>query len=363
MTGTSDRRSSPGIGIRALSKTFGGFAALDRVDLDIRPGEFMTLLGPSGSGKSTLLMAIAGFTHPSAGDIRFDGASMVATAPHRRNIGMVFQRHALFPHMSVFENIAYPLRLRRVPRPEVARRVAEVLAMVQLQGFEGRRVDELSGGQSQRVAVARAIVFSPGILLMDEPLSALDKNLREQLQLEIRALHDKLGLTTVYVTHDQREALVMSDRIAVMNRGRIAQVDAPRALFERPADAFVARFIGETTLVPVLSEAGTPTVLGAAIPAGRLPGGDRRYLVLRPGMVEICPPGDATPGYLRFQGTRARPIFEGESVLHQIVCPGGHTVQSRDPAPGRDDRGGIAGEPVTLRIALDRLHFVPEAPQ
>ncbi len=353
--------TSPGIRIEGIAKRYGGFAALDDVHLDIASGEFMTLLGPSGSGKSTLLMTLAGFVRPEGGSISIGGVPMLSVPPHKRNIGMVFQRHALFPHMSVFDNIAYPLRLRGVGRAEIASRVERVLALVRLEGYAARRVDQLSGGQSQRVAVARAIVFEPSILLMDEPLSALDKNLREQLQAEIRALHDELRLTTVYVTHDQREALTMSDRVTVMSRGRVAQVGSPRDIYEQPADAFVAQFIGETTLVPVVPAGDGFDVLGEHV-SGAVPAtAGRLFLVLRPGSLELCGPAEALDDYVYFSGTAVRPIFEGESVLYQVVCADGVTVQSRSTARGEAAANPAQGDPVRLRLARKALLLVPEA--
>ena len=239
------------ITIAGVTKIYGKVHALDNVDLKIRSGEFMTLLGPSGSGKTTLLMVLAGFTRPDRGSLLFGDTEMIRTPPHKRDLGMVFQNYALFPHMDVAGNVGYPLRLRGISKQEMARRVEGALETVQLDGYGERRIDQLSGGQKQRVALARAIVFEPRILLMDEPLSALDKKLRERMQIELRRLHDRLGMTTVYVTHDQREALTMSDRIAVINHGRLMQVDDPVGLYDRPANRFVADFIGESTFLPV----------------------------------------------------------------------------------------------------------------
>jgi putative spermidine/putrescine transport system ATP-binding protein len=239
------------ISISGITKTYGKVFALDNVDLEIRKGEFLTLLGPSGSGKTTLLMALAGFTRPDSGSIRFGDEEIILKPPHLRNVGMVFQSYALFPHMSVAANVGFPLKLRKAARSEIDTRVAEALATVQLDGYGERRISQLSGGQKQRVALARAIVFSPRILLMDEPLSALDKKLREHMQIELRHLHEKLGMTTVYVTHDQREALTMSDRIAVINHGRLMQLDTPREIYDRPANRFVADFLGESTFLPL----------------------------------------------------------------------------------------------------------------
>ncbi len=248
---TSDKITALPIHIQGLTKKYGKLYALDNVDLEIKSGEFLTLLGPSGSGKTTLLMAIAGFNRPDAGSIRFGTTEMVLTPPHKRDVGMVFQSYALFPHMSVADNIAFPLKLRGVGAEECNKRVSKALDTVQLLGLGERNIDQLSGGQRQRVALARAFVFGPRILLMDEPLSALDKKLRERMQIELKHLHKQLGVTTVYVTHDQREALTMSDRIAVINHGRLTQLDTPEVIYNHPANAFVADFIGESTILPL----------------------------------------------------------------------------------------------------------------
>ncbi|WP_374445970.1 ABC transporter ATP-binding protein [Stella sp.] len=237
----------PLVSFVGVSKRYSGDAmAVARLDLDIARGEFVTFLGPSGSGKTTSLMMLAGFETPTEGDIRVAGKSVRRVPPHRRNIGVVFQHYALFPHMTVGENVAFPLQVRGVGREEAARRVDRALELVRLAGYGRRRPAELSGGQQQRVALARALVFDPDIVLMDEPLGALDKQLREQLQLEIKHIHDGLGVTIVYVTHDQSEALTLSDRIAVFKDGRVEQVGPPSEIYERPTRAFVARFIGES---------------------------------------------------------------------------------------------------------------------
>ena len=237
------------VALSGLERRYGRVAAVAGVSLDIHSGEFLTLLGPSGSGKTTTLMMIAGFETPSAGDIAIDGASVIAVPPYRRNIGMVFQSYALFPHLTVVENIGFPLKQRGVAKAERAKLVDEALALVQLPGYGERYPRQLSGGQQQRVALARAIVFKPRLLLMDEPLGALDKQLRESLQLEMRRLHADLGITFIYVTHDQEEALTMSDRIAVMNDGLVAQVGRPEDLYDRPSNRFVASFIGESNFL------------------------------------------------------------------------------------------------------------------
>ncbi|GBD43333.1 Spermidine/putrescine import ATP-binding protein PotA [bacterium HR40] len=229
-----------------VTKSYDGVhLVVDHLDLEIARGEFLTLLGPSGSGKTTCLMMLAGFEQPTAGEIRLEGRPLSRVPPHRRDIGVVFQSYALFPHMTVAENLAFPLEVRRLGRAEIEERVRRALAMVRLSGFEHRRPAQLSGGQQQRVALARALVFEPKLVLMDEPLGALDKQLRESMQYEIAQLHEQLGLTVVYVTHDQSEALTMSDRVAVFEAGRIQQLATPRELYEEPKNAFVARFIGE----------------------------------------------------------------------------------------------------------------------
>jgi putative spermidine/putrescine transport system ATP-binding protein len=232
---------------RDVTKTYDGHGqVIHDLNFSVAKGEFVTMLGPSGSGKTTCLMMLAGFEAPSGGEIQLAGRSIQHVAPHRRNIGMVFQNYALFPHMTIAENLAYPLRTRRMRAPEIKVRVESALEMVQMSAFAGRRPHQLSGGQQQRIALARALVFEPDLVLMDEPLGALDRNLREHLQYEIKQLHRKLGITIIYVTHDQSEALTMSDRIAVFNGGRIEQIGDPAEIYERPKSAFVAGFIGES---------------------------------------------------------------------------------------------------------------------
>lgn len=228
-----------------LNKHYGDFAAVDNISLDIQDGEFLTFLGSSGSGKSTTLSMLAGFETPSSGEILVSGKSLVNVPPHKRDIGMVFQNYALFPHMTVAENLAFPLSVRGMSKTDVGEKVKKALGMVQLDTFAHRYPTQLSGGQQQRVALARALVFEPQLVLMDEPLGALDKQLREHMQMEIKHLHQRLGVTVVYVTHDQGEALTMSDRVAVFHQGKIQQIAPPRSLYEEPKNTFVANFIGE----------------------------------------------------------------------------------------------------------------------
>jgi putative spermidine/putrescine transport system ATP-binding protein len=231
-----------------VSKSYGGVVALQPTSMSVAPGEFFALLGPSGSGKSTLLGTIAGFVAPSGGHVLVDGADITGMAPHRRNIGMVFQNYALFPYLTVAQNIAFPLQMRRLSRSEIAPRVDRALEMVRLGGFGPRMPAQLSGGQQQRVALARAAVYDPPLLLMDEPLGALDKNLREEMQEELRQFHRAVGATILYVTHDQQEAASMADRIAIMNHGKAEQIGSPREVYEQPGNSFVARFLGEANM-------------------------------------------------------------------------------------------------------------------
>ncbi len=345
-------RSLP-ITVRQVGKRYGDLRALDDVDLDVRSGEFLTLLGPSGSGKTTLLMVLAGFARPDHGSIRFGENEVIRLPPHRRDVGVVFQSYALFPHMSVAGNIGFPLRLRKVPRAEIARRVEQALDLVQLSGLGGRRVDALSGGQRQRVALARAVVFAPRILLMDEPLSALDKQLREHMQIELRSLHARLGMTTICVTHDQREALTMSDRVAVIDRGRIMQVDTPRALYERPANRFVAGFVGQSFFLPVTRHGGAVHLDGCALRiAGPVPEG-AAHLLLRPERLRILAAPEDGLNLLR--GTVMSLAYQGESVLVQVVLAGGARIAVRTgaaasalPAEGAAVLLGLAPEDTVL---------------
>jgi putative spermidine/putrescine transport system ATP-binding protein len=310
------------------------------------------LLGPSGSGKTTLLTVLAGFTRPDHGSLKFGDAEMIATPPHKRGVGMVFQNYALFPHMNVADNVAFALRLRGLSRSESAGRVEKALDMVRLGGYGARGIDQLSGGQRQRVALARAMVFEPRIMLMDEPLSALDKQLREHMQIELRQLHDKLGMTTVYVTHDQREALTMSDRIAVVNGGRVMQLDTPRAIYERPANRFVAEFIGESTFVPVRVVQGQVRLGQCTLSATEHPGADgARLLMLRPERLQLLAAGQPQPeGLNLFGGQLVTQVYQGDSALLQVALDDGTTVWLRHATHGA---GSAAPEPgAAVRVGL-----------
>ncbi|MGJ7497774.1 ABC transporter ATP-binding protein [Variovorax sp. RT4R15] len=260
----------PLVRFQRVQKTYDGeHLVVRQLDLDIHRGEFLSLLGPSGSGKTTTLMMLAGFESPTSGDILLEGRQITRTPPHKRHFGMVFQNYALFPHLSVGQNVAYPLTVRKVAKDEQQKRVQRALDMVQLKGMADRLPGQLSGGQQQRVALARALVFEPQLVLMDEPLGALDKQLREHMQLELKELHRQLGVTFVYVTHDQGEALTMSDRVAVFNEGVIQQLDTVDRLYEMPANRFVAGFVGDNTVLKGTLQAGGD-VATMALPDGRV---------------------------------------------------------------------------------------------
>jgi len=337
--------ADPLVRFEGVRKTYAasGPAAVVGLDLDIARGELLTLLGPSGSGKTTTLMMLAGFEAPSAGRIFLEGRNIAHTPAHRRGIGVVFQSYALFPHMSVAENVAFPLSVRGVPRAERAARVARALAMVRLDGFAERRPAQLSGGQQQRVALARALVFEPPIVLLDEPLGALDKALREEMQLEIRHIHQRLGVTMMYVTHDQAEALTLSDRIAVFEGGRIRQVAEPRRLYDRPADAFVAGFVGENNLLPgeiLAREDDTcrirldcgPVVEAEAADAGGA--GERCVVAIRPERIAVAPVTAAELGEGALPATLREAIFLGDHVRLRLALGDGGEILAKRPAGG-----------------------------
>ena len=335
---------------RNITKTYGKVHALDDVSLDVKSGEFLTLLGPSGSGKTTLLMVLAGFTRPDQGSLKFGDQEMIRTAPHLRDVGMVFQNYALFPHMTVAGNVGYPLRLRNVPMPEISQRIEKALETVQLGGYGTRKIDQLSGGQKQRVALARSIVFEPRILLMDEPLSALDKKLRDRMQIELRQLHEKLGMTTVYVTHDQREALTMSDRIAVVNHGRIMQLATPQGLYEQPKSRFVADFIGDSTFLSVERHGDQITYNGVPLKTSRpVPDAASLVLMLRPERVRLATKTTKTVN--EFQATASELVYQGDSYLMYATMPDGTEISLR----GAIRQGTVAalpkiGDHVTLAL-------------
>ena len=322
-----------------VCKTYDGRAnVVDHLHLEIGEGEFLSLLGPSGSGKTTTLMMLAGFERPTAGHIRLRGESIERLPPYKRNFGMVFQNYALFPHMTVGENLAFPLAVRKIGAAEAAARVDRALDMVRLPGMASRLPSQLSGGQQQRVAVARALVFEPQLILMDEPLGALDKQLREEMQLELRSLHERLGITTVYVTHDQAEALTMSDRIAVFHQGRIQQVADPKTIYERPVSLFVASFIGESNRLSArIVEANGDGVCVARLGDGiTLRGsaaadcgaGAEAVVAVRPERIAVSAADTNDPQDNELPGVVEETIFLGGHVRVRMKSPVGEIVAS-----------------------------------
>ena len=325
---------------RHVEKTYDGLTnVVDDLCLEIHRGEFLTLLGPSGSGKTTTLMMLAGFEEPTAGDILLNGRSLQRVPPYRRNMGVVFQNYALFPHQSVAENVGFPLLQRKQSRRQARELALVALRMVELEHLADRRPAQLSGGQQQRVALARALVFEPELVLMDEPLGALDKKLRESMQLEIKHLHERLGMTVVYVTHDQGEALTMSDRVAVFNDGMIQQIDGPRQMYEAPQNAFVANFIGENNNLSGTVETIDGGLCRIALDTGEtvsaLPvnvtAGARTSLSVRPEQIVLRPPPAAEPGN-RLQATVDEVIYSGDHSQVRLSRADGSSLYAKVPA-------------------------------
>lgn len=321
--------NQPFVQFKNVQKTYDGeILVVKDLNLDIENGEFLTMLGPSGSGKTTCLMMLAGFETPTQGQIMLGGTELNNVPPHKRGIGMVFQNYALFPHMSVAENLAFPLEVRKLSKAETEQKVNRALDMVELGAFGDRRPGQLSGGQQQRVALARALVFEPDLVLMDEPLGALDKNLREQMQYEIKHIHENLGMSVVYVTHDQSEALTMSDRIAVFNDGKIQQLAKPADLYERPDNAFVAQFIGENNRLrgKVKAKEGTGCtveVAGNMIHALKVSAegvGGSSTLSIRPERVQLAPEPGSLPNI--FDAKVLELIYLGDHIRCRMSCCG-----------------------------------------
>src|SRR3954447_6256099 len=336
--------------LEGLVKRYGEVTAVDGIDLDIREGEFFSMLGPSGSGKTTTLRMIAGFEVPSAGRVLLHGRDVTALAPFERDVNTVFQDYALFPHMTVGDNVGYGLLVRKVPKPERQRRVGEALEMVRLSGFDRRKPGQLSGGQRQRVALARALVNRPRVLLLDEPLGALDLKLREDMQIELKAIQQQVGITFIYVTHDQQEALTMSDRLAVFNHGRIEQVGAPADVYERPATAFVAGFVGTSNLLrdevarSIVGEAGTFTV--------------------RPEKIRLAEPSDETAGdEISALGTIRSVVYLGPDTRFVVGLAAGSelVVTQQNLATSSTDALALGGK--SVRLIWKRQHtFAIAAP-
>ncbi len=313
--------------LAGVTKTFpGGTRAVDAIDLAVGAGEFVSLLGPSGCGKTTTLRMVAGFEMPDAGRVSVGARDMTALPPEARDMGMVFQNYALFPHRTVAENVGFGLRMRKVPKAEIAQRVRVALDMVQLGGLDDRRPGQLSGGQQQRVALARAIVINPTVLLCDEPLGALDKKLRQQMQFELKALHRRLGLTLLYVTHDQEEALTMSDRIAVMRAGRIAQLGLPGEIYDRPRSRFVADFIGDTNILTGQAEGAAMRLASGWLVPLPVSAQGSVAVALRPERVRLVAPSAGLADAVVEESN-----FLGDSVLLQAVLPDGQKLLARVP--------------------------------
>lgn len=348
-----------------VGRDYGSVTALDRISMDIEPGEFLTLLGPSGSGKTTFLMILAGFVTPTRGRILDDGNDITARPAEKRNYGMVFQGYALFPHMTVADNVAFPLAVRKTPRSQRTRRVGDMLDLVGLAKLADKRPHELSGGQQQRVALARALVFEPRLLLLDEPFSALDKNLREQLQDEVRRLHRQSGTTFVFVTHDQSEALALSTRVAIFNHGQLEQVDSPNLVYNAPATRFVAEFLGRINILPITDCARDGEYLrgrfeaeALVAPARELHSGSHAFLAVRPEHMRLCtnkPNG----------GANAVPVtvidrtYKGASTLVALRSRSG--VALTIPVPSAERHPEIEpGRHLWLSWPADRSFLLPE---
>jgi len=344
-----------------IQKTYDGeHAVVKNLDLEVRKGEFLTLLGPSGSGKTTTLMMLAGFEVPTRGDIYLADRSIKTVPPHKRDIGMVFQNYALFPHLTIEENVAFPLSVRKVEKTEVRERVGTALRMIKMEALARRRPGQLSGGQQQRVALARALVFRPQLVLMDEPLGALDKRLREQMQLEIKQLHQTLGITIVYVTHDQSEALTMSDRIAVFNDGVVQQIDRPDVLYEHPANSFVANFVGENNVLAgtvqsidqdychVALASGGSVVARAVNVAGV---GAATSLSVRPERISILADGMTCEGANHLPAIVQSTIYLGDHAL-AVLKVFGHGEFTVKLQPGAQD-GLSQGQGVSITFRPD----------
>ena len=349
----------------ALTKRFTDIA-VDRVDLTVDSGEFFSLLGPSGCGKTTTLRLIAGFEQPTEGTIFLDGVEMTSIPPHRRNVNTVFQSYALFPFLSVFDNVAFGLRNRHLTKAELGSRVGDALDLVQLTGYEKRRPGMLSGGQQQRVALARALVLHPSVLLLDEPLGSLDAKLRRSLKVELKALQERVGITFLYVTHDQEEALTMSDRLAVMNAGRIAQLGTPRTIYEEPADTYVADFLGVSNLMPVeVVERGPGSQcrvrlgeLTLAVERGEVDSVGPAHAVIRPERVRIEPYAqDGQVGPNRVPAMIERLVFLGASTQVMLRLAPGELLQVVVPNDGTE-AAPSQGTPVHAFLAPDALRVL-----
>jgi spermidine/putrescine ABC transporter ATP-binding subunit len=356
--------------LQGISKRFGSAVAVDDLSLDVQPGEFVCLLGPSGCGKTTTMRIIAGFVAPDAGCVLINGEDVSGRHPNRRDIGMVYQSYALFPHMTVVDNVAFGLRMRRVPRDATVERVRRVLELVGLGGLGGRRPAQLSGGQQQRVALARAMVIEPTVLLLDEPLSNLDAKLRKRMQVELKTLQRTVGITTIHVTHDQEEALTLADRVAIMHHGRLEQSGTPRDVYARPRSVFVADFLGKANFLDGEVLGGGPAervvirtdvgVLTAETDGDPLPMGTRVQAFVRPERLELGGPA-AIPGENHLAGQVERVVFSGATVTVEVRLAAGRILTVDQPNRGQADGLG-GGQPVTVVIPRDALRVLRSAP-
>ena len=345
--GVPAAKSIPLLEIRAVAKRFGEREVLKSISLEIAAGEFITLLGESGSGKTTLLRLIAGFEQPSSGAISMNGSRLDTMPPYKRRVNTVFQNYALFPHLSVRDNVAYGLRVSDAPKNEISGRVAQALAMVKMQEFADARPSRLSGGQQQRVALARALVNRPQLLLLDEPLSALDANLRKQMQSELKALQREIGITFLFVTHDQEEAMALSDRIALLRNGALEQIASPREIYAHPATAYTAEFIGQTNLLRGEVRDGAAVCGLLRWPSNETPG--PVLFSLRPEAIGLADDAAPSADAVRFRASIQQQIYSGASELLELDC-GGQVLRARIPA-----RGPLSGEHEFLFTAADAI--------
>jgi putative spermidine/putrescine transport system ATP-binding protein len=343
-------RGRPAVRLEGVRKLYGDVVAVAGIDLEIAEGEFFSLLGPSGSGKTTTLRMIAGFERPDSGRVMLDGRDVSGSPPYERDVNTVFQDYALFPHMNVADNVGYGLMIRKVPRADRRERVAGALRMVRLEGYEKRRPGQLSGGQRQRVALARALVNRPRVLLLDEPLGALDLKLRQEMQIELKTIQEQVGITFIYVTHDQEEALAMSDRLAIFNRGSIQQVGTPAEVYEHPATAFVAGFVGTSN---ILTAAGARSILGE----------DGTFTV-RPEKIHLAEPGDPVPaGFVSAVGHVRDVVYLGSDTRYHVSLDAGGelAVIKQNVATSSMEELALKGRAV--RLAWDRRHALPVSPE
>jgi spermidine/putrescine transport system ATP-binding protein len=361
------RTNVPAVDVRLVDvvKRFGDAVAVDHIDLEVQDGEFFSLLGPSGCGKTTTLRMIGGFEEPTSGLIELQGQDVTWLPPFKRNVNTVFQNYALFPHLTIYENVAFGLRRRRVKDSEVKHRVTEMLELVELPGFEGRKPTQISGGQAQRVALARALINRPAVLLLDEPLGALDLKLRKQMQVELKRIQQEVGITFIYVTHDQEEAMTMSDRIAVMNRGRYEQLGDPESLYERPTTRFVAGFLGISNLLAGTIEGEDGRYTAIRLDSGgvvRVPrsvvgsGGANLNVGVRPEKIRLRAPDEAVPdGHNRLEGVVRDASYLGVSTQYQVEATGGARLTVYEQNVERATRSELwtPGESVVMTWSPD----------